>query len=383
MFDFLFQNKKGELQSYMDAISIDIKRLMLSKLAIEKATNMIAHAIAKSEFVVQRKDGRKKDHIYWLLNIRPNPNETATEFWIEAIRRLLLETECLICFVGNNLYIVDSYSVNDSVMQPQAYSDVCITSNDKSIKLTRGFTANEMIHLKAKNKKIMEYLKNILSIYDKLASTIAEAKKISGIPKFTFTTPAQMPLLKRKKADGSEEILTADKFKNEIKRMLESDNIELLQNSYGIAVEQLKIDTQTTSEDIVKMGQEISKTCALVFDIPQATFMGEITEKADSTNEFITYAVGWIVELINDSLNAKMVDEEDYLKGECIWIDMSRYKHRDIIESAANLDKLRSIGYNYDEIREMTGWEALNTEFSKERVVTKNYTNQLGGENEE
>lgn len=383
MFDFLFQNKKGELQSYMDAISIDIKRLMLSKLAIEKATNMIAHAIAKSEFVVQRKDGRKKDHIYWLLNIRPNPNETATEFWIEAIRRLLLETECLICFVGNNLYIVDSYSVNDSVMQPQAYSDVCITSNDKSIKLTRGFTANEMIHLKAKNKKIMEYLKNILSIYDKLASTIAEAKKLSGIPKFTFTTPAQMPLLKRKKADGSEEILTADKFKNEIKRMLESDNIELLQNSYGIAVEQLKIDTQTTSEDIVKMGQEISKTCALVFDIPQATFMGEITEKADSTNEFITYAVGWIVELINDSLNAKMVDEEDYLKGECIWIDMSRYKHRDIIESAANLDKLRSIGYNYDEIREMTGWEALNTEFSKERVVTKNYTNQLGGENEE
>ena len=120
--------------------------------------------------------------------------------------------------------------------------------------------------------------------------------------------------------------------------------------------------------------------CAFAFDIPKAVFLGEITEKADSTNEFITYAVGWIVELLNDSLNAKLVGENDYLSGEKIWIDMSKYKHVDIIESAANLDKLRSIGFNFDEVREMVGWEALNTEFSEQRVITKNYTNDLGNE---
>lgn len=85
------------------------------------------------------------------------------------------------------------------------------------------------------------------------------------------------------------------------------------------------------------------------------------------------------MELISDSLNAKLVGEEAFEKGERIWIDMSRFKHRDLVESAANLDKLRSIGFNFDEIREAIGWEALNTEFSRERVVTKNYTNDLGG----
>lgn len=35
---------------------------------------------------------------------------------------------------------------------------------------------------------------------------------------------------------------------------------------------------------------------------------------------------------------------------------------------------------NFDEVREMAGWESLNTEFSQQRVITKNYTNDLGGE---
>ena len=146
-----------------------------------------------------------------------------------------------------------------------------------------------------------------------------------------------------------------------------------------MTIEELKISSLITTEDIAKMAKEIFTECAFAFDIPKAVFLGEITEKADSTNEFITYAVSWVVEVINDSLNAKLVGEKDFLEGERIWIDISGYKHVDIIESAGNLDKLRAIGFNFDEIRTMIGWEELGTEFSTERVVTKNYTNDLGG----
>ena len=38
------------------------------------------------------------------------------------------------------------------------------------------------------------------------------------------------------------------------------------------------------------------------------------------------------------------------------------------------MSTLRSIGFNLDELRESIGWEALNTEFSRSRMVTKNYT---------
>lgn len=42
MFDFLFQKKNKEMQSMAEIITLDLEKLNLSKLAIEKAVMMIA-----------------------------------------------------------------------------------------------------------------------------------------------------------------------------------------------------------------------------------------------------------------------------------------------------------------------------------------------------
>lgn len=379
MFDFFFKSKSGEKLPYSEVVSVEVKKLALSKMAIDKAVGMIAHAIAKSEFVVQREEGRVKDHVYWILNVRPNPNETATDFWIAAIKKLLTEDECLICNMSGMLYIIDTYTSDNAVMLPRIYSNVYIKSNGETYKLRKNFRADDVIHLRAQNKKIRRYLENVLEMYNDTVSAVSAAKKLGSTPKFTLGIPGQLPVIRTKDENGNERNLTIDEYKKSIKKLLESDDIEVLLNQNGMKIEQLKTETGTTSEDIVKIANEIFTECAFAFDIPKAVFLGEITEKADSTNEFITYAVGWIKELIDDSLNAKLVGEDSYLKGERIWIDMSRYKHRDLVESAANLDKLRSIGFTFDEILEAIGREPLNTEFSQERVVTKNYTNEIGG----
>ena len=52
---------------------------------------------------------------------------------------------------------------------------------------------------------------------------------------------------------------------------------------------------------------------------------------------------------------------------------LARFKHVDVVDSAVNLDKLRGIGFSYDEIRGMVGYPLLNTEFSQARAMTKNY----------
>ena len=107
-------------------------------------------------------------------------------------------------------------------------------------------------------------------------------------------------MIRTKDKDGNEKTLTIDEYKKGIKKLLESDDIEVLQNQNGMTIQQLKIETSTTSEDMVKLATEIFTECAMAFDIPKAVFLGEITEKADSTNEFITYAVGWVKELLED-----------------------------------------------------------------------------------
>lgn len=379
MFDFLFKDK-GEEKSVMELITVDVKKLELAKTAIEKAENMIAKAIAKSEFVVQRGNERVQDDIYWMLNIRPNSNETATDFWMRAIKQMLREEECVICVLKNGLFIADSYSTDNSVTIPQVYKNITISANGKTMKLNKNFSADDIIHLRAKNRKIRGYLEKTLKLYNDTVSALCAAKKVAGTPKFALNMEGHQPVLRTREADGSERQLTIDEYKKNIKTLLESDDIEVLTNSTGLKIEQMTINTSASSEDIAKLANEIFTECASAYDIPKAVFLGEITEKADSTNEFITYAVSWIVEIINDSLNAKMVGKEDYLKGEKIWVDISQYKHIDIVQSAANLDKLRSIGFSFDEILTVVGWEPLNTDFSRERVVTKNYTNNLGGD---
>lgn len=381
MFDFLFQNKKGELQSLSDLISVEVKKMKITKMAIEKAIGMIAHAIAKSEFIVQGKNERLRNELYWNLNVRPNPNETATEFWIEVIQRLLKNSECLICIIGKKFYIADSFRVSNSVMLNQIYSNITITANGESLQLNNTYTSDEVIHLKAKNKKIRAYMETVMKMHDDVVSAMEAAIKVSKTPKFILKIAGAMPVIRTIRADGTEQTLTVDEFKKNIKNLLESENIEILQASNGLEISQLKIDTNVTSEDVVKISKEIFEECAFAFDIPKTVFMGEITEKADSTNEFITYAVGWVAEILNDAMNATLVGRESFLKGEYIWIDLSGFKHRDLVESANYLDKLRAIGFSLDEIRQAIGWEPLNTPFSQERVITKNYTNDLGGEN--
>lgn len=379
MFDFTW-SKKGKLESVMEIISADIQELQISKLAIEKAVSMIAKAVAKSEFVVQRKKGRIKDDVYYMLNVKANENETATDFWIEVVKRLLIETECVICRVGKSLYIADSWNVDTSVVLRQKYTNIVITANGNSMHLDKGFYANEVLHLRSRNEKIKIYLEKVLGKYDEILDALSEAKRIASTPKFELRIQGPQQILRNKNPDGTEKTLTEDEYKENVKKLLTSRQVEIIKNQDTLSVGELKISNNVSTEDITKIAHEIFVECALAFDIPKAVFLGEITEKADSTNEFITYAVSWVVEVINDSLNAKLVGQKDYLNGEKIWIDMSGYKHVDIIESAANLDKLRAIGFNLDEIFRMVGWEELGTDFSTQRVVTKNYTNDLTAE---
>lgn len=203
MFDFFFKSKSGEKLPYSEVVSVEVKKLALSKMAIDKAVGMIAHAIAKSEFVVQREEGRVKDHVYWILNVRPNPNETATDFWIAAIKKLLTEDECLICNMSGMLYIIDTYTSDNAVMLPRIYSNVYIKSNGETYKLRKNFRADDVIHLRAQNKKIRRYLENVLKMYNDTVSAVSAAKKLGSTPKFTLEIPGQLPVIRTKDENGN------------------------------------------------------------------------------------------------------------------------------------------------------------------------------------
>ena len=379
MFDFLFKSGSEE-QSYIDIITKNFAKAAISEMADEKARGMIARAIAKSEFVVKEASGRKKNNVYWMLNIQPNENETGTDFWINAIKKLLKENECKICTIAGKMYVVDSCTETNYVMKSNEYRNIVIRSGKNTCKIDKEITSKDMLHLRLYDEKKKTFQDNIKENYNNLFSAISGMNEISNSIKFEMTYDANVAFLRRRNPDGTEVKLSIDEYKEEMQKLLSSDQMQIINHGKGIEIKQLEIKSNVGVNELVSMAKEIFTECAMAYDIPISAYMGTITEKSDAANEFITYAVSPVISVIEDSMNAKFVGKDGFLNGERIWIDISRYKHIDVLESADKLDKLRAIGFNFDEIMRLIGWDELNTEFSQERYITKNYMNELGGD---
>ena len=379
MFDFLFKNGSEE-QSYIDIITKNFAKAAISEMADEKARGMIARAIAKSEFVVKEASGRKKNNVYWMLNIQPNENETGTDFWISAIKKLLKENECKICTIAGKMYVVDSCTETNYVMKPNEYRNIVIRSGQNTCKIDKEITSKDMLHLRLYDEKKKTFHDKIKENYNNLFSAISGMNEISNSIKFEMTYDANVAFLRRRNSDGTEVKLSIDEYKDEMQKLLSSDQMQIINHGKGIEIKQLEIKSNVGVNELVAMAKEIFTECAMAYDIPISAYMGTITEKSDAANEFITYAVSPVISVIEDSMNAKFVGKDGFLNDERIWIDISRYKHIDVLESADKLDKLRAIGFNFDEIMRLIGWDELNTEFSQERYITKNYMNELGGD---
>lgn len=376
MFDFLFQDRNKEIQSLAEIIAVDMEKLNLSKLAIEKAIMMIAKAIAKSDILIQT-ESKEKNKKEYRLNVQPNDHECGTVFWTEVVKQLLTEQEALIIPLNGKYYRATSWSRTNEVMLKRVYKDVMLSCGGENLTIFSTFQSDEVIHLRYDNARIRLYLQNVVGQFDKTMDSINAMMQLSSQPRFKLKLGTNALSFREKQADGTDKVMTKDQYVLKIKKLLTSDALEVLTEQENASVEQLQINTAVKAEELTKMALQINNEVANAFDIPEAVFNGNITEKSDATNEFITYAVSPVAEVINDTLTAYVVGEDDYCsKNEKVMVWLARFKHVDVVDSAVNLDKLRGIGFHLDEIREMVGYPLLNTEFSTERALTKNY----GGE---
>lgn len=165
MFDFLFRDKNNGLQSLAETITIELEKLNIAKLAVEKAETMIAKAIAKSDILIQTQSEDKRKYEY-RLNVQPNDNENGTYFWTKVVKKLLREGEVVIIRIGEKYYRVQSFQESDNVMTGRLYSNITIEAAEKQYSLFKTFLSGDVIHLRYDNSKIRVLLNSVLSQYE-------------------------------------------------------------------------------------------------------------------------------------------------------------------------------------------------------------------------
>jgi len=261
------------------------------------------------------------------------------------------------------------------VLFGKTYSHIVLTDGYNEVALRYGVSSDDILHFRYSTDKLRVFTDNVLNCLNDALNAVQSLETIANTPLLKFKVDANLQF-RRRTADGKEVRLTLDNVLEEFKSKIDGKKLAILTEQTGTALEFMDVKKQVTAAELATLTDTINKECAAAYDIPLGVFNGQITEQSDATNEFITYAVGPPAEVINDTLNAKLVGEKDYVAGERAFVWLAHFKHIDVIDAANSLDKLRAIGFTLDEIFEMVGYPALNTEFSTTRALTKNYATE-------
>ena len=376
MFEWLFRKNSGTVVNLLDVISKDLTKVQLAAMAQEKAAGMIAKAIAKSEIVLTKGENRRKDIEYYRLNIRPNDNETGTDFWFNVAHDLVRTGEAVVVRVQNGKYYrANNWNMDDYVMFPKTYSDIVLTDGFNEFSMRYRISSDDIMHFRFNTAKMRVFTDNVLNCMNDAMNAVQALETITHTPIFKYRTDANLQF-RRKTQDGKEVRITLDDVMDSFKSKIDGKKLAIIHEQNGTSLDYLDFKSNVTAAEVQAMADMINKECAAAYDIPLGVFNGQITEQSDATNEFITYAVSPVAEVINDTLSAKLVGEKDYIRGERAFVWLAHFKHVDVMDAAPQLDKLRAIGFTLDEIFEMVGYPALNTEFSTMRALTKNYTTE-------
>lgn len=385
----LFQWKNTETQKvelFLDILlGIKSEQLSIKKLAIEHAIDLIAKTISKCEIKYYRLDKKsnkiiedKNNDTYYKLNVKPNKNEAATSFFYMVISSLLRDDKALLIINNEQLYFSKKFDKTDYVTKENKYSNIQIenTSGDTE-SLIKTFSEKDVINLHLGNSQIKDCINLYFDEYKKYINAASLNFKLCNIPKFRLKFPGGQPSMRD---PITKEEISYDKYKEKITNGLFSEEEALILLSEQFDIDRINGDKFQSSDDYKSLLKKWSDDVAMSFNIPLDVFYGSKTDKSTGTNDFITFAIDPIIEILEDNLNAKLISKENYLKGEKFIINRLNIKHFDIFDVAGPIDKLSANGFSHNDNRSFLGLPTVPEKWADEHRFTKNYADSKGGD---
>lgn len=363
-----YKDVDGEIQTIFISL---LAREVYKGLAVDSCINLIANALVRCEFKTINKGKATKSDNYYLLNVAPNRNENATEFKKKMVSKLYRTNECLIVMANDQLFVADSFDVDEYVMKDSVYSQVTVGD----FQFNGIFYESDVIHLKLNDKDIMKVINSFYKDYGKILESAKGIYKRSNAKKFVL----KGEFLRSQNNEMQKKInqMMTDQFKP----WLEADNAgAIFQLQTGYEMDDLSGSgkggtSKQDSRDVRNLVDDVFDFVATAFHVPRGLFKGDVVDVSSQTNNFLMFCINPLVELISAEFNKKMYGHDDYLSGSYLKIDTSRIKVTDLNDMATALDKLFAIGgLSVNDIIEMVGGERIGEEWANRRFVTKNYT---------
>lgn len=335
----------------------------VNAFAVFAVIDMIASLCAAAELKTYS-DGKPFRGLEWHnLNIRPNVNQSATEFWKEAYSRLLYEGELLIIPVNGQKIIADSFSVDEYALRENVFNGV----SRGTFTFNRAFKSSEVFYIRYSNKKVKPLINEVLSVYSTLYGEAANNYIRSGGSKSIIeidSLPAGDPK-------------TEEEYNKSLNKRMKDFNrardasLTLFQ---GMKYTELKGSGGGKEiSDIKSIFDGAMTRAAQAFKVPPQLVLGEVSGINDAIDYMLTVCIDPLLNAVSEEFSGKEFTPDEYISGKYIAADTTNIKHIDIFSLAPNIEKLISSAFaNVDETREAAGLHPTGEKWAQVHFCTKN-----------
>lgn len=371
--------RNKELESMFDFDEIDFifdttHRAYLKKIALDTNINFIARTISLSDFRHMKNGKRQYGDWHYLLNVRPNRNQSATEFWEKFIYKLIYDNEVLVILSdSNDLLIADDFEHEEYAVYEDTFSNVKV----KDYTFKRTFKMNEVLYLTYSNDKLTKFTEGMFQDYADLFTRMIETMMFDNQIRATVSIDSTQSLDKK----NTERL---QKFINKLFNAFKKNALAIVPKLKGFEYKEESNNRGYQSrsvDELTKLKKSLVDEVANIIGIPASLIHGDMSEYDTAIKAYVKFCNNQFVKKIQDELNAKLFTKNDYLNGEKI--EVKGINDKDPLELAQAIDKLISSGaFNRNEVREMAGAERSDNPKLDEFVITKNYRSIEGGEEE-
>lgn len=339
--------------------------IYVRELAFWQAVNLIANAISKCEFRTFIRGQPVKGGEYYLWNISPNKNQNSSVFLQSLVSHLFKDNEVLVVEFAEQRLIADSFNRKEYALYDDIFSDVTVGD----FTFSRSFSQSEVLYLQLHNKNIRPLLNGLYESYRNLIAYGMKSYQRSRGMKGTLAVDTAL-------LSNSDTRARYEEIKNNgFRTFAEAENALLLLTK-GMTYTDIgsKTYSNDSSRDIRAMIDDIFDFTARGFGIPPSLLSGNIQGVSDALDQFLTFCIDPLCDMISEEINRKIYGEE-VLQGNYLQIDTKCVKHFDLLSVSSAIDKLISSGvFCVNDILKIIGEPEIDEDWAKQHFITKNYS---------
>ena len=362
-----------ELCSCLDADGLE---LQFREAAFWGCVNLIANAVGKCE-VREFRGGRQQRGPEWYLwNVQPNRNQSASAFWHKLVAKAYSEGEALIVKepYGDGIVVADAFDIDDE-RPVYAYKNIQVGKR----KIER-LTEAEVLYIRPNWKNIEPLIRKMSDSFLKLMASSMQNYLFNGGQHWKVHV---------------DQVLTADdEWRENFTKMMEKQ-IKPFLNSASAILPEMDGYTYTQvsgnsagavkSDEIRNLIASIWAETSRAFLIPSALIAGNQQDTTVANRQFLTDVIDPLARMIEQEANRKRFTMQEYLAGDRLTVDTSAIVHFDVFSNAANVEKIIGSGLkSVNELRALIGDSPIDEEWADRHFMTKNIgttTEAEGGEN--